>query len=159
MAGAAERSFEDWIAPHWPAMRRLAERLAGPEHRDDVLQEALVAAWRHRARFDPDRGTVQAWLLGITANHARKTLRSARRGDSARLEDVRASRETPATRIDVERAVRALPPRQRLAVELCYFLELSLAEAAVVMSCAEGTVKATLAAARANVRDGLGEGY
>lgn len=156
-AARAEPEFEAWVAPHWPAMRRLAERLVGPERRDDVLQEALVGAWRHRSRFDPDRGTLQAWLLGITANHAKKALRSSRwRGAwDERTDD----QDTPVTRIDVERAIRALPSRQRLAVELCYFVGLPQAEVAAVMGCAEGTVKSTLAAARANLRFSLGEDY
>ncbi len=156
-AATADGAFEDWVAPHWPAMRRLAERLAGPDRRDDVLQEALVAAWRHRSRFDPDRGTAQAWLLALTANHAKKALRATRR--HAPLDDASATPESPSTRIDVERAIRALPRRQRLAVELCYFLGLPLGEAAAVMGCAEGTVKSTLASARSSLRSRLGEDY
>lgn len=156
-AGAADGAFEDWVAPHWPAMRRLAERLAGPDRRDDVLQEALAAAWRHRARFDPDRGSAQAWLLALTANHAKKALRVSRH--YVPLDDLPAAADTPVTRIDVERAIRALPQRQRLAVELCYFVGLPHADAASVMGCAEGTVKSTLAAARTNLRSTLGEDY
>lgn len=152
----ASVSFEQWVEPHWPAMRRLAERLAGPNGRDDVLQEALTAAWRHRSRFDPNRGTAQAWLLAITANHAKKALRAARR--HLPLEDVPAS-EAPGTGIDLQRAIDRLPERQRLAVELCYFVGLPLSEVAVAMGCAEGTVKSTLSAARANLRSLLGEDY
>lgn len=157
VAVAEDRAFEDWMAPHWPAMRRLAERLVGPDRRDDVLQEALAAAWRHRGRFEPERGSVQAWLLALTANHAKKALRASRH--HVPLDELPAAATTSATRVDVERAIRALPKRQRLAVELCYFVGLPHAEAAAVMGCAEGTVKSTLAAARANLRDQLGEDY
>lgn len=154
---SADREFEDWVAPHWPAMRRLAERLVGPDRRDDVLQESLTAAWRHRGRFEPERGTPAAWLLAITANHSKKALRSVRQ--HARLDEGPARRDTSTTRIDLERAVRALPHRQRLAVELCYFVGLSHSEAAAVMGCADGTVKATLSTARAALRTALGEDY
>jgi RNA polymerase sigma-70 factor (ECF subfamily) len=54
--------------------------------------------------------------------------------------------------LDVERAVRALPRRQRLAVELHYFVGLTTAQAAAVMGCAEGTVKSCLFDARAGLR-------
>jgi RNA polymerase sigma-70 factor (ECF subfamily) len=140
-------------------MRRLAERLAGPDHRDYVLQEALTAAWRHRSRFDPGRGTAQAWLLAITANHAKKALRSAWRHAPLEDDGPPHHRDAQGIRIDLERAVQALPHRQRLAVELCYFLGLPLGDAAEVMGCAEGTVKATLTAARAGLRSALGEDY
>lgn len=151
-----ELPFEQWVAPHWPQMRRLAERLAGPSERDDVLQEALAAAWRSRSRYDPQRGPLRAWLLAITANHAKKALRSARRHEP--LTD-RTHDDSPGTRLDLQRAIHALPARQRLAVELCYFVGLPVSEAAAVMGCAEGTVKSTLSAARANLRSALGEDY
>ena len=155
-APADELPFAQWVAPHWPQMRRLAERLAGPIERDDVLQEALAAAWRARSRFDPERGPLRAWLLAITANHAKKALRSARRPEP--LVD-RPHDDPPGTRLDLERAIHDLPARQRLAVELCYFVGLPIGEAAAVMGCADGTVKSTLSAARANLRRALGEDY
>jgi RNA polymerase sigma-70 factor (ECF subfamily) len=55
-------------------------------------------------------------------------------------------------RLDVEFAVAKLPARQRLAVDCFYFVGLSVAETAVVMGCAEGTVKSTLSDARARLQ-------
>ena len=55
-------------------------------------------------------------------------------------------------RIDVERAVARLSRRQRTAIDCVYFVGLSIAETAAVMRCAEGTVKSTLADARARLR-------
>jgi RNA polymerase sigma-70 factor, ECF subfamily len=63
------------------------------------------------------------------------------------------------TRIDVERAIHTLAPRQRLAIELYYFVGLSIAETASVMGSADGTAKATLASGRARLREILGEDY
>jgi RNA polymerase sigma-70 factor (ECF subfamily) len=54
--------------------------------------------------------------------------------------------------IDLERALRALPPRERLAVALFYFLGLDTTQTAAVMDCAPGTVKATLHHARTRLR-------
>ena len=143
------------MQPHWPAMRNVAERLAGRELRDDVLQEALVAAWRHRRRFDERRGTPRTWLLTITANCARKATRSLRAVEPLRDHPV----DEPASHVDLERALRTLSQRQRAAVELYYFVGLPLAEVAAVMDCADGTVKSTLSAARAALRVALGEDY
>jgi RNA polymerase sigma-70 factor (ECF subfamily) len=57
--------------------------------------------------------------------------------------------------VDLERAIARLAHRQRLAVELHYFIGLGVKEAAQVMGCAEGTVKSTLADARERLRGWL----
>jgi RNA polymerase sigma-70 factor, ECF subfamily len=54
----------------------------------------------------------------------------------------------PAEGAEFWRAVRALPTRQAQAVALYYLEDLSIAQTAVVLDCAEGTVKAHLAKAR-----------
>jgi RNA polymerase sigma-70 factor (ECF subfamily) len=61
--------------------------------------------------------------------------------------------------IDLEKAIAALPSRQRLAVSLHYFAGLSVVEVAQVMRCAEGTVKSTLSDARSKLKDILGKDY
>ncbi len=59
--------------------------------------------------------------------------------------------------LDLERALHRLTARQRTAVELHYFVGLDVASIAAAMSCAPGTVKATLHQARARLRDLLGD--
>jgi len=54
----------------------------------------------------------------------------------------------PAENADFWRAVRALPQRQAQAVALYYLEDRSIAQTAVVLDCAEGTVRAHLAKAR-----------
>ncbi len=146
--------FTTWVNPHLPVMTSLAARLVTiPADRDDVVQEALTPAWRKRASFDDARGTPRAWLLAIVADQARKTRRRRR---PVNLVVVPAHTDHPAD-VDLERAVRALPRRQRLAVELHYFLDLPVAEVAVAMGCSVGTVKATLSHARDHLHHDLGE--
>jgi RNA polymerase sigma-70 factor (ECF subfamily) len=149
-AGASE--FAELVEPYLPKMNHLAERLAGPSNRDDVVQEALINAWRKRSQFDSARGSLGSWLMAITADQARKTWRRklvfiGRPEPPAEL----ASED----HVDIERAVRTLPARQRLAVDCLYFAGLTVAETAVVMRCSEGTVKSTLSDARRNLRPRL----
>jgi len=59
--------------------------------------------------------------------------------------------------IDLQRAIRVLPPRQREAVDLYYFVDLDVAAIAEVMGCAPGTVRATLHQARAALRAQIGD--
>ena len=153
--------FAGWVRPHLAAMARLAARLAPDCDRDDVVQEALARAWTKRRQYDAARGTPSAWLLAITADQAGK---ARRRAAPARRPDPPAPAAGPdggpqagphggsEDAMDVERAVRGLPERQRLAVNCFYFAGLSVAETAAVMRCAEGTVKSTLADARTRLR-------
>ena len=148
------------LREHIPAMWLLAVRLCGREQAEDVVQEALETAWRRRSTFDADRGTLRTWLLVLVTDRARKQRRRrswphvdaelaelpAPSGDSS-VEDA----------MDVDRAVRALAPRQRLAVELFYVLGFPVAECAQVMGCSVGTVSSTLSDARSALRRELGD--
>jgi RNA polymerase sigma-70 factor (ECF subfamily) len=146
--------FATWVRPHLALMARLAARLAPDADRDDIVQEALARAWTKRRHYDPGRGTPAAWLLALTADQAGKARRRLR-AVPAPLDANRHPQPSGLSRddaLDVERAVRALPRRQRLAVDCFYFAGLSVAETAAVMACAEGTVKSTLSDARARLR-------
>ena len=141
--------FYSAAAPHIDKMRRVAARLAGAANRDDVVQDALLQAWRARGQFDHDRGTFSAWLLAITAHQATRVRRRLRVAFQRRP-DVSTS---PDEGIDLRAAIARLPPRERLAVDCFYFADLSIVETAAVMRCSEGTVKSTLSSAREHLRE------
>jgi len=86
-------------------------------------------------------------LLAIVADRCRRSRR--RRRPDVRLV---AQQRAAGVDIDLERAIAALAPRQRLAINLYYFVDLDVAETAAVMGCSEGSVKSTLADARARLR-------
>ena len=143
-------------------MGRLARRLAPDHDPDDIVQDALTRAWQKRGQFDPARGSAVTWLLAITADQAR----AARRGRVRRLRVVDDSAELPDTAapqvqadldLDLDRAIAQLADRQQLAVQLHYFVGLSVDEAAQVMRCSPGTVKSTLFDARTRLRALLGD--
>jgi RNA polymerase sigma-70 factor (ECF subfamily) len=152
IARADDSEFSELVEPYLPKMYHLAERLAGATTRDDVVQEALLNAWRKRSQFDPSRGSLGAWLMAITADQARKSWRR-KLVFVGRVEQ--SKEELQEDHLDIERAVRSLPARQRLAVDCVYFAGLTVTEAAAVMRCSEGTVKSTLSDARRNLRPRL----
>jgi RNA polymerase sigma-70 factor (ECF subfamily) len=148
--------FRTWVGPHLVAMSRLASRLTSASDSDDVLQEALVRAWRKRSQYDERRGSAQSWLLAIVADRARRH-RVRAVPAPAELIDLPAASGDLDVSLDLEGAIAGLPRRQRLAVELFYMLGLDVRECAAVMDCGEGTVKSTLYDARARLRGVLEE--
>lgn len=152
--------FGAWVGPHWAVMSRLAARMAPAADRDDILQEALTSAWANWRQFDAERGSARSWLLAITANHARRAWRNRPpAAGSPVAADLPDKSHHDAIRMDIHRAVAGLAGRQRLAVELYYYLDLPVVEIAEVMGCSVGTVKSTLADSRRLLRTKLGEQY
>jgi RNA polymerase sigma factor (sigma-70 family) len=132
---------------------------------EDVAQQTLERAWRRAATFDPDRGTVRAWLLSIARNLAIDTVRiqtpvSCDPGDLVRLcgSDVD-DPEQEAIRAEAHSrlwaAVRRLPPAQARAVVMTGFYGMSDHEVAVVDDIALGTAKSRIRAAKIKLRDDL----
>jgi RNA polymerase sigma-70 factor, ECF subfamily len=152
-------SFADFVEPHWAVMARLARRLSPSNDWEDVLQEALAAAWRKWAQFDPERGSARNWLLAIVVDRSYKRRRQTR--VVVELVEQHADRRSTEVDVDIDlrRAVDRLSRRQRSAVILYYYLGLPLAEVAQVMTCAVGTVKSTLADSRARLHQQLGDDY
>jgi RNA polymerase sigma-70 factor (ECF subfamily) len=146
-ASAPTEDFGAWVEPWLPDLWRFAVSLSSLDDADDLVQDSLARAWTKRATFDPSRGSARSWLLAIVADRARR--RWMRRPKPV-LPPVRPSEiaEPDARRIDLRRAVAALPRRQRATVYLHYYLDLPVSEVAQVLGCAEGTVKSTLYDAR-----------
>lgn len=144
---APSEDFGAWVAPWLPDVWRFAVSLSSVDDADDLVQDSLARAWTKRASFDPSRGSARSWLLAIVADRARR--RWMRRPKPV-LPDPRPGEvgEPDARRIDLRRAVAALPQRQRTTVYLHYYLDLPVSEVAQVLGCAEGTVKSTLYDAR-----------
>jgi RNA polymerase sigma-70 factor (ECF subfamily) len=149
--------FARWLEPHLTAMTRYAARQVAPADRDDVVQEALIRAWQRWSTYDASRGTPVAWLVGILSDRCRRHRTRQPASVVELVDSVESAVPAPAHDLDLERAVAGLSRRQRLAVDLHYFVGLDVATTAEVMGCAPGTVKATLHQARARLRNLLGD--
>jgi RNA polymerase sigma factor (sigma-70 family) len=141
------------------------------ERARDATQETAVRFLRELPRFRGD-SRLRTWSIGIAINVVREirrasgatvslgdgiaamTWRPTGRGPSP-LPSPAGAAEAAERREVIQSVLAALPPRQREAVVLRFFEELSVEETAAAMDCAPGTVKATVHQAIKSLREKL----
>jgi len=139
-------AFGELIRRHGSAVRGILRRLgADPASADDIAQDAFLAAYEQIGDFRGE-GTFQSWVKRIAARLYAKRWRREARG--AALAELMAEFDAPsppesasADRIDLDEALKALSPVERICVALCYGADLSQAEAAQALNAPLGTVK------------------
>jgi RNA polymerase sigma-70 factor (ECF subfamily) len=148
---------------HGKLVYSICSRSLGAEAAKDVTQEVFVSAWKGRDQFDPSRGSLGAWLVGITKrriiDHARSERRHADRraaeasdtADTTTQESV----ERVADRVVVIDALRALPDRTREIIELAYVHDLTHHDIAERTGVPLGTVKSDIRRGLLRIRDHL----
>jgi RNA polymerase sigma-70 factor (ECF subfamily) len=120
----------------------------------EAVQEGFSVAL-HRRRSFRREGNLESWLWRIVLNVARDRLRSLRREGT--LEKSAAISEMDSSDDDVRASLLSLPERQRLAVFLRYYADLSYEQIADALGVRVGTVAASLHAAHASLRQRLEE--
>jgi RNA polymerase sigma-70 factor, ECF subfamily len=157
---------------HGGAAYSLAHRIVGDsELAQDVTQEAYISVWRSGARFDPTRGSVRSWTLGIVRNRAIDALRRAAGparklafDDDSALEAEPAEERTDAEAIrrETSRRVRGalseLPSEQSEVIGLAYFGGFTHTEIAEMLGMPLGTVKGRMRLGLEKIRYVLAEG-
>jgi RNA polymerase sigma-70 factor, ECF subfamily len=170
--GKDPNAFEVFYDRHGGAAYSLAHRIVGdPGMAEDVTQEAFLSMWRSKARYDPARGSVRAWALGIVRNRAIDALRRSSRpapkldaDDEALLESHPAGERTDAEAIRRETAGRLrealglLPRDQSQVIELAYFGGFSHSEIAQMLGAPLGTIKGRMRLGLEKIRATLAEG-
>ena len=121
-------------------------RLLGqPGLAEELVQETWVRLWQSAPRFDPDRGTVRAFLFTIARRVAVDLYRRpSSRALGAEVEDagaVEAAADQVLLAVTVRDAMEALSPAHREVLELVYDEDLKLADVAERLDVPLGTVK------------------
>ncbi|MEU8036449.1 ECF RNA polymerase sigma factor SigK [Streptosporangium sp. NPDC049078] len=136
-------------------------------HSEEVAQEVLVEVWRSAARFEPERGSVMAWVLTIAHRRAIDRVRSAQAGTdreerAARLDPHRSYDEVPELvvgRLEGERLRRCLEnltELQRESITFAYYGGYSYREVAELVKAPLGTIKTRMRDGLIRLRDCLG---
>jgi RNA polymerase sigma-70 factor (ECF subfamily) len=142
------------------ATRVIGDRVAA----EDVTQDVFVTLWNQPERYEPDRGSLRAFLGTLT--HRRAVDHIRREEARRRREDKVATEPNPPPEIDegiirtattrvVREAVALLPPAQRQAIELAWFEGHTYREVADLLGIPEGTAKSRLRLALARIAEVL----
>ena len=172
LAVAIGRWHEDALAEafrrHAGATYALARRvLRDATAAEEVVQEVFLRLWNAPDRYDPERGTLRAYLLAQAHGRAVDRLRS---DTSRRRREERDAATSVEPHLDVEGevvgldvsahlkgAVSALPSDERKAIELAYFGGHTYREVAALLSEPEGTVKSRIRSGLKRLRIGLAD--
>lgn len=147
-------AFAELFGRHQRRLYRLARRHSrSPEDAADAIQDAMLAAHRAAGTFRHD-AAVGSWLHRIVANACTDRLRRAAAQPTTPLCDDTPIPDRTAqvdTGLMVRRALMRLPAEQRAAVLAVDMHGYSVADAAVLLGVAEGTVKSRCARGRARL--------
>jgi len=159
---AREQRFTKLFSECYGPVLAFARRRLDPDLAHDVVAETFLTAWR---RLDELTGEPLPWLYRIAghavANQRRSQVRRARLDDRVRrLTSVGAAPDPADVVIERGRLVEAfnsLGERDREALRLATWEELSAADAAFVLGCSPAAFKVRLHRARRRLSRRLGE--
>jgi len=167
MRDGDESALEELYARYAGLIYTLALRIVGdPELAREVLQDTFLRSWHGREVYDPERGRVPWWIMGIARNRAIDLLLRSR-SHQARLREQEpfargahepralGTQETLLVRRAVTDALGGLSTVQREAIELAYYAGLTQAEIARELRQPLGTVKSRTREAMDRLRQTL----
>ncbi|MEV6726753.1 sigma-70 family RNA polymerase sigma factor [Streptomyces xanthochromogenes] len=146
---------------HGLAVRKLGDR----EEAQDVTQQVFLAAWHGRHTYDPSRGPISAWLVGITrrkiadalAARTRRTLLTTTLAACNGSDSTGEYEVAAVHRVLLSSSLHNLPPAQSRLVALAYCRDLTHAQIAQLTGLPLGTVKSHIRRGLLALRDQLGE--
>ncbi|WP_207004572.1 RNA polymerase sigma factor [Trinickia mobilis] len=152
------------VARKLPRVLALAARLLGDRNEaEDVAQEAFMRAWKQAPHWREGEARFDTWLHRVALNLCYDRLRAHRETLVDEIPDQADPGAAPDAELEartrgeqVRAALAALPARQREALVLTYYQELSNLEAAGLMGISVDALESLLARARRSMRAQLG---
>ena len=162
-AAGHEPAFRVLIQRHLPSVTAIARRMLRDDaEAEDVAQEAFLRLWRLGTSLDVGTSGVKPWLRRVVSNLCIDRMRSGARTtvtDEVPEQRVEASQHDVIEDAElsgrVDRALKQLPERQRLALTLFHFEGMSQSEIAHVMEISDDAVESLLARARRQLKVSL----
>jgi RNA polymerase sigma-70 factor (ECF subfamily) len=153
------------VARKLPRMLALANRMLGDlAEAEDVAQEAMLRAWKQAPGWKPGQAKFDTWLHRVGLNLCYDRLRRRREIPTETPPDRADDGPAPdrglmaaQTGIRVDAALALLPERQREAIILCHYQELTNIEAASLMSVSVDALESLLSRGRRALRQTLAD--
>jgi RNA polymerase sigma-70 factor, ECF subfamily len=160
-----EGAARQLIGAKLPRVLALATRMLGDRaEAEDVAQETFVRLWKHAARWRPGQALFDTWLHTVTLNLCRDRLRRKRElvtSDPPERPDPAPTPEAALAEAQqsgaVAAAIHALPERQREAILLVHYQDLSNIEAAAMLDVSVDALESLLARGRRALRKAFEE--
>lgn len=166
--GADHQAFAALVRRHSGMFYACAYRVSGvQEEAEDAVQDAFLKLWRKPDLWQADRGAkFTTWFYRVVVNTATDRLRRSIRyspgdaqleymSDDAPLQDE--SMQEGKRQAALESAIQALPERQKLALNLCFYEGLSNKEAADVLGVGLKALESLLMRAKSGLKQALME--
>lgn len=156
MFGFRERLYNSWVRDHYRFLLRSAWALTGSRAvAEEVVQDCYELAWRHMHQLR-DRTLARPWLFQILRREAFRNLAPGGATEPYdEAQDHRVGRDAIADaecRMDVLSAMQKIAPIHREILTLFYFEDMPVAEMALALDIASGTVLSRLNRARDALR-------
>jgi RNA polymerase sigma-70 factor (sigma-E family) len=160
----ATTAFTEFASARSASLFRTAFLIAGGDHQlaQDLVQESLIKTYLAWPRLrDPSKAEAYTRKAIVTTAISWRRRRSSHERPTELVPDrgVPDAGDAVATHAALVAQLRDLPPRQRAAIVLRYYEDLSEARTAEVMGCSVGAVKSQVFAGLARLRQGLGRSF
>lgn len=148
----------------------VAKMLGNPSEAEDIAQQVFIRIWKSASRYEP-QAKFTTWLFTITRNLVFNEVRRRQRKPTVSVDEREESTHRTVEDLQtaspddemlhseleeaVDRAIQALPEKQRMAVILRRYEEMPYEEIAVVLSMSVPAVKSLLFRARTQLKESL----
>jgi len=158
-------AIQAMVARKLPRMLALAQRMLGDSaEAEDVAQDAMLRAWKQAPRWTPGQAKFDTWLHRVGLNLCYDRLRRRRETVTATPPDRPDTGPAPDrgllaadVGVRVDAALARLPDRQREAIVLCHYQELTNIEAAALMEVSVDALESLLSRGRRALRQALAD--
>jgi RNA polymerase sigma-70 factor (ECF subfamily) len=154
-----ESAYAVLVRRHLPRVMAVSRRMLGNDAlAEEAAQEAMLRLWTHAGSYAAEKARLTTWLTRIAVNICLDRLRKRQEDpwpeefdvalpagqDHQLMEDQVAAK--------VNAALQQLPERQRLALVLCHYEDMSMTEAAAIMETTQEAIESLLARGRRSLK-------